>query len=299
MRPQNLPSLDFPVYAEEIIQSKHTCHRRRLRYEKLSVEARVQTFVPTLKSLLPLQKLKWKKLTSSAFKAGYDSPTKALGRLKDSILKDLQAQCSVNIERCPYCMIQPPSTWDHYFPQAHYPEFSFYHGNLVYVCSDCNRQKRDHHSESQLEFLHPYFYGDPSSVILFCRALITNGKLGFRYYSASLDPKLVSIAAVGQRHLVNLKLETDFQIESASIVGDFIATVKEDFPLGISREGLGRLTKKNFEMVEISLGPNAWEARLWHALASLPDFHEYVNTQLPRLPSRHREGIDQPAPPPP
>jgi hypothetical protein len=299
VRPQILPALNYSQYSEEIINSKHTSQRRRLKAEKAVVDARVQTMVPALTNLQSIAKVGWRTMTSKALKGCYESSTKALGVLKDQILDDLERQGSVNIEKCPYCMLQSPSTWDHYFPQAHYPEFSIYHGNLVYVCSDCNHEKSDHYSEVQLEYLHPYFYGNVATVILFCKAHIRNGKLGFRFYSATADPAFAALAVIGQRHIVNLKLEIAFQSESSTVVSDFLSSIKEDFPQGISAEQLDRLVRKNYRMVESAYGPNAWEARLWHAIVSFAEFHDYVSVQLPLLPVRHRDGIDQIAPAPP
>jgi hypothetical protein len=272
VRPQILPALNYSQYSEEIINSKHTSQRRRLKAEKAVVDARVQTMVPALTNLQSIAKVGWRTMTSKALKGCYESSTKALGVLKDQILDDLQ---------------------------AHYPEFSIYHGNLVYVCSDCNHEKSDHYSEVQLEYLHPYFYGNVATVILFCKAHIRNGKLGFRFYSATADPAFAALAVIGQRHIVNLKLEIAFQSESSTVVSDFLSSIKEDFPQGISAEQLDRLVRKNYRMVESAYGPNAWEARLWHAIVSFAEFHDYVSVQLPLLPVRHRDGIDQIAPAPP
>lgn len=297
MRPQTLPPLDYAVYSDDVINAKHTSRRRRLKAEKNAVNLRVDLFLIELSDLKSLPVVIWKKLTTTALQSCYDSATIALTQLKDDIIDDLKRQGSINLEKCPYCMLQPPSTWDHYLPQVHYPEFSIYHGNLVYVCSDCNRQKLAKHNPNQLEFLHPYFYGDATKTILFCKAIVQNNKLGFQYYSASLDPALAELAAIGQRHIANLKLETDFQLESATVVSDFPSGLKRDFPGGIGAIALTRLLRKNYKLVAESLGANAWEARLWHALAACPNFHTYVSVQLPLLAARRREGIDEVAPP--
>jgi 5-methylcytosine-specific restriction endonuclease McrA len=299
MRPQKTPSLNCANYLSDIIVSKQTSRRRRLKHERNNIDVRIAEFSPKLEKLLSISKKKWSHLTSNALISCYGSSTIPLVSLKDSMLSDLRLQGDVNIEKCPYCMLKPPSTWDHYFPQVHYPEFSVFHGNLIYICSDCNRRKGAHHSEKQLEFLHPYFYGAAHEIILFCSASLIRGRLSLQYYSAPSRPELASLAAIGQRHITNLKLLPDFQIESATVINNFLAAIKEEFPSGISEKSLNRLIRKNYSLVENVYGPNAWEARLWHAILNFADFITYANAQLIRLPGRFREGIDQPPPPPP
>lgn len=44
-------------------------------------------------------------------------------------------------EKCPYCMLSEPGTFDHYLGKGQFPEYSVLSKNLVPCCSKCNSKK--------------------------------------------------------------------------------------------------------------------------------------------------------------
>ncbi|RPA62050.1 HNH endonuclease [Shewanella frigidimarina] len=63
------------------------------------------------------------------------------------------------LKRCPYCGVTLPKTYDHYLPEAHFPELSVHALNLVPCCGSCNSTKNNFwKNNTHRTFL--YFYKD-------------------------------------------------------------------------------------------------------------------------------------------
>lgn len=63
------------------------------------------------------------------------------------------------LKRCPYCGVTLPKTYDHYLPEAHFPELSVHALNLIPCCGSCNSTKNNFwKNNTHRTFL--YFYKD-------------------------------------------------------------------------------------------------------------------------------------------
>lgn len=140
MRYQLPATLDVTVYLGDIFGSKHLATRALLQAARPAVIARCGTYDTALPRLQTPPILVWHPDTEAALQSCYTGGTKALSALKDDILTTLNIQSPVNLQRCPYCLLNDPRTWDHYLPKESYPEYSVYHANLLYVCFGCNHR---------------------------------------------------------------------------------------------------------------------------------------------------------------
>jgi len=68
----------------------------------------------------------------------YNGKTQPLDRLLASITK---AQPTEIRNKCQYCGIDSPNTFDHYLPISLFPEFAVYSLNLLPCCATCNGKK--------------------------------------------------------------------------------------------------------------------------------------------------------------
>jgi hypothetical protein len=299
MRYQLPATLDVTVYLGDIFGSKHLATRALLQAARPAVIARCGTYDTALPRLQTPPILVWHPDTEAALQSCYTGGTKALSALKDDILTTLNIQSPVNLQRCPYCLLNDPRTWDHYLPKESYPEYSVYHANLLYVCFGCNHRKGRHYDERELPYCHPYFTVPEGDALLHCNVRVANGVLTIQYYGAGAGA-LVDKGSIVHRHIVGrLDLAKRFQAEAASLVSNLIGELRHHFPQGINSDPLRSILERRYADAQNQLGCNAWDARLWHGLAACADFLPYANTQITAGGVPSSLGFDVPAPPVP
>lgn len=297
MRHQEPAELDVSVYFPAIAGAKHLATRALLVAAQPQVLVRCQEYDLAFPQLQTPPLLAWPNATKAALLSCYNISTMPLSAMKDAILQALCQQAQVHLERCPYCMLNDPRTWDHYLPKDDYPEYSVYHRNLLYVCFGCNQRKWDHHDANALLYCHPYFSVPEAASILHCAVDINNGSLTVHYYGAG--PEGFEVAGeVAQRHLERLCLDARFQAEAASLVSNLIGELRHHFPEGVQLDALRAVLRRRYAEAQARLGRNAWDARLWHALAASGEFAQYANAQIAAANVPSEEGFATPAPPP-
>lgn len=75
------------------------------------------------------------KILNDAYKSG-----KVIDSVKAKITEIMPSAIK---EKCPYCMLSEPGTFDHYVGKGNFPEYSILSKNLVPCCSKCNSKKGD------------------------------------------------------------------------------------------------------------------------------------------------------------
>lgn len=88
---------------------------------------------------------------------------------RDQILTAIEAAQPAHLQRfCFFCGINNTGIWDHYLPQAHYPEYAIHAYNLMHSCDDCNKRKSDSikNEENIRLFVNFYFDTLPAVPIL-------------------------------------------------------------------------------------------------------------------------------------
>lgn len=86
------------------------------------------------------------------------------------------------LKRCPYCGVTLPKTYDHYLPEAHFPELSVHALNLIPCCGSCNSTKNNFwKNNTHRTFL--YFYKDiiPNVKYINVNILTGAGSIGAQF----------------------------------------------------------------------------------------------------------------------
>lgn len=296
MRFQPLPDLDQETYLPSIFRSKHRPNRQLLLNAKENVFARCRSYSEKLALMQAPLKQDWQPDTKAALQSCYEVVTAPLNKLKDDILEALKAHSEVNLQRCAYCMLSEPKTWDHYLPKSFYPEYAAYHANLVYVCFGCNHRKHDDYHDADLVYCHPYYTVVDRVPILHCVVSVVEDRLTIDYYCAG-EGGHEAAGHIAQEHLARLGLNTRFKSEASSLVSGFIGELRVSFPRGVSAESLMNLLRAKYGEAQLHLGVNAWDARLWHGLNQCRDFLGYVNRRIVTDAAPSADGFDVPAPP--
>ncbi|WP_406234143.1 hypothetical protein ACI703_01185 [Isoptericola jiangsuensis] len=285
----------FPDYFSAIMSVKRSGTQDELKAVKKDVTALCADYVQALKFLKPPPRKQWAKGASDALISCYSVNTKALSSHKDSILKSLISQAEINVQRCPYCMLNDPKTWDHYMPKDDFPEYSVFHANLLYVCYGCNQRKSNYFSPTELVYCHPYFSVDINSAILHCEVKVDKGKLSIDYYGAGYDG-YTEQGNIAQRHLERLGLVDRFKIEASSTVADLISELHQNFPNGVTQSILDGVLQRRYSDSMKKLGCNAWDSRLWHGIAACGEFISYANDEMSKLGTLNLKGFREASP---
>jgi hypothetical protein len=293
MRAQICPVLDANDYLDRIFESKHLATRAVLKASKARVTNRYSDFLDATSKKTSIRKEAWTTIEKNALCGCYDGTTIPLNELKNSILKALQSQAEINLERCPYCMANAPDSWDHFLPKSCFPEYSVHHSNLVYVCYRCNFRKSDIHDDNHLLFCHPYYAVSNEVPVLQCQARIVASKLKLTF-SCSAPAGNEALVKIANEHITRLGLVKNFQIDSAGIISSFIAELRQRCPTGLKEDQLRHIMQSKFESIDNALGPNAWEARLWHGLNKCAGLIDYFNEKIINQSITIRQGFDAP-----
>lgn len=298
MRHQPLHDLDFLDLLSWILIRKAEPAKSHVEANLKEVIDRANEAREAFTELKSIPPLNWPAAIGAALGSCYDLRTEALSLLKDELIERLRLHSESNLQRCPYCMLNEPNTWDHYLPKSDYPELAVYFGNLIFVCWGCNHRKGDHYRPDRLEYCHPSFTVDPSDPILHCQVRITDGVIEIGFYCGSTYDK-DERPRIAERHVENLDLYRRYKLECASVFSAFIGALARDCPIGVTEEEFRVAVQRRFEDVEVGLGPNAWEARFWHGLLRCEGIVPYVNELVTLHSPRVRQGLFEAAPTPP
>ncbi|WP_122467033.1 HNH endonuclease [Pseudomonas viridiflava] len=290
--------LDVDNYFPTIIANKHLKTRAELKAVQVDVLALCKNYSTTLKTFKTPTEQVWTIEAKEALKSCYSVGTTALSDHKDRILKSLILQSEINVQRCAYCMLNDPKTWDHYMPKDYFPEYSIYHENLIYICYGCNQRKSNHFDKNKLIYCHPYFTVDNEDALLHCKVTVIKGKLSIQYYGGG-EGKLSLAGAIAHQHLERLGLIDRFKGEASGTVSGLIGELRQYYPRGVSQQALDIVLKRRYADAREKLGCNAWDSRLWHGLASCPDFVVYANNKIKQAGGPSIHGFRQSSPPPP
>ncbi|CAN7586465.1 hypothetical protein [Variovorax paradoxus] len=296
MRNQKAAELDVREYLPTIIKSKHKATKATLTDLQDQVFELCDGYDDAIDAMVPPAKQIWKDEESAALESCYSVGTIPLSKHKDNILSALKAQSEVNLQRCAYCMLSDPRTWDHYLPKESFPEYAVYHSNLLYICFGCNHRKSKHFHEARLLYCHPYFSVDADTALLHCQVTVAGGVLAIKYYCAATGA-LHAAGEVAQRHLEGLGLIDRFAAEASSMVSGLIGELRQYFPQGVPGASLNRVLQRRYVEAQQRLGINAWDSRLWHGLAHCADFWGYANEKIQSEGAPNANGFAVPPPP--
>ena len=289
-------SLAVNSYFPKIVAKKHLKARALLTTAQANVLSLCNAYPSTLRNLTTPKQQAWSDETNEALKSCYAVSTKALSEHKDAILKSLQTESPVNVQRCAYCMLNDPQTWDHYLPKEGFPEYSVYHENLVYVCYGCNQRKSCYFDANGLIYCHPYFTVDAEEALLHCKVTVVSSKLSIQYYGAG-SGAFEDMGLIAHQHLKRLHLIDRFKSEASSTVAGLIGELRQHYPRGIKALSLERVLERRYIEARSKLGCNAWDSRLWHGLAHCQNFLSYVNGKIAQPSAPSIRGFRQLSPP--
>ncbi len=210
----------------------------------------------------------------------YKNKTKKTLAIFDEIKS---SQNDGSLSKCPYCGITRAGTYDHYLPEANYPEFSVHAINLIPCCAECNSTKGNRLvSGGVRQFLH--FYSDPIPNQQFLHVEITTRPnslaYGVRFFLQKPQGYSNTDWQLIENHFKRLKLLNRYKEESNDeVITCFSASKSFIKNGGVDVAGfIGDICDDE----ELKLGGSHWRVVLKRQLALMPDFVAHVISEANR-----------------
>lgn len=275
--------------AFDIFNSKNLAVRRVLTSKAEHLRYRMMQYVIYRKKLHLLEKCVYSSQESNALELCYDSDTIALSSLKKSILNNINEQNDYLLQKCPYCLVRYPDTWDHYMPKSKYPEFSVFSANLLRVCDTCNRKKSNGLVEIKKETIHTYFDILPEKDLLKCEIkVLSNNTPVSNFYIP--NPNNLDIVRSLINHFNAFELNDLYKSESSSYISVLLQEIASNYIDGISKDIFIEEIRKKYNSLPLSRGHNNWEAAVLKGMCECAELVDVING-LPKNTSNNWERI--------
>lgn len=198
----------------------------------------------------------------------YSSPTSTfdivIGKIYNSQPDQLKAFC-------PYCLLDKPSTLDHYIGQTEFPEYSILLKNLVPCCYDCNQKKGQKWRLNNLRrFIH--FYNDTfiSNRFLYAVFIFSPGVSTpkIHYYLRKHPNISYSEYRIIKSHFKDLGLLNEYNTRANSLVSSEIEVLLHAIIGGQTRGQLISNLRRRFTSLSSRFGSNYWNAVMYETIAN-------------------------------
>lgn len=218
------------------------------------------------------------KIKDSAFTSGdkeliscYLSGGVKIAAIKQSI-KDLQDK--FGNEKCMYCQIKDPDSFDHFLPKDDYPEFCVLALNLIPCCTTCNKKKDRYWKEAgSTGIINFYLDSIPTQQILYVSITFKSKDFSTPIINFKLNNK-IGIAAstfkLFEKHYSRLDLISRYNEKSDSEISEFKRTLSS---FGSSNQIKNMQSTLDYSMqLKADYGNNYWKAVLFEELSKQTNF---------------------------
>lgn len=222
-------------------------------------------------------------ITDSPFDPGdeellscYLSGGKKIAAIKKQI-KDLQD--IFGNEKCMYCQISRPNSFDHYLPKDTYPEFCAFALNLIPCCTICNQKKDVYWKElGEIGIINFYLNNIPKKQILFAGISFSQNNYATPIISFELrNINKISSKNFGifKRHFTRLGLIDLYNESSGSAISELKRTLNS-FGGAHSVAKNMKNTLDYANQLKKDYGNNYWKAVLFDRLSNEKRFFKEV-----------------------
>jgi len=141
MRNLTPSSLEPFAILREVVKAKRSARRERLKKRLGILRQYYKEYDESTRQLEIVKTRKHKDGQSQDLRHCYTVRTPPLNNLLANIRSRIPAILS---DKCQYCNIDSPRTFDHYLSMGHFPEYSVHALNLLPCCNACNQLKGEH-----------------------------------------------------------------------------------------------------------------------------------------------------------
>lgn len=266
MKNINPPTIDAKKAFQSIIEYKH--NKSIFTDREVSIFWAYNLYAQNTLNMEAITSLPLEDNIKTEFIKLYDNPTAWLKKIKENITLSLQWS-----NRCPYCNLEIPHSFDHFLPKKTFPEFSVLPINLIPCCDHCNRKKWSQDPISW--FINVYF--DELPQYQFIKAEISiNGNIivNFKINQSAISEISHSLKEKMINHFTNLDLNTRYKKEIENTISEIVYACRSEKTC-VSKELLIKEAKRYS-----SHWINNWKYVLLIGLSDSLKAQEYLNQQL-------------------
>ncbi len=169
---------------------------------------------------------------------------------------------------CPYCLLNKPTTLDHYIGKTEYPEYSILLKNLIPCCYHCNQKKRENwRRNSRRRYIH--FYNDTflNNRFLFANLIFHGNDVPDISYEL-IKPNNITQEQfeIVTFHFEDLRLIEEYIERSNAILSTEISIIHNSNQRGDTIESIRQTFIDKHENI-IGFGINYWQKCMYEAIA--------------------------------
>ncbi len=197
----------------------------------------------------------------------YTSPTITFRYIKGKIF-EIQPDPLKTL--CPYCLLDRPSTLDHYISQTEFPEYSILQKNLIPCCYHCNNRKGERWRKSRIRrYIH--FYNDTflANRFLFGNLIYPRGSVTPRISLYIRKPIALSVSEyrVVKFHFKDLDLIDQYQARANTMISSEIDIMLKSINNGVQKAVIIKNLADRADTLAVDYGVNYWKVSLYEAIS--------------------------------
>jgi 5-methylcytosine-specific restriction endonuclease McrA len=177
-------------------------------------------------------------------------------------------------EKCPYCMLSEPGTFDHYVGKERFPEYSVLSKNLVPCCSKCNSKKgKKFLAENGKSIFISFYFDDLPQNSFLMVELDIDGDIPYikNMYTNSNSGK--DIDEIIKTHFDELGLFERYMNPMSNKLSLLIAKIEGSKQV---RDEISEIIENEITALEKIYGASYWECSLYRAVICNEDIMDYL-----------------------
>lgn len=271
---------------DDIAESKQEPRKTRLKNLKVTIENCYTSYINNFNTILLYNSPLLSDEEKGDLKHCYNNKTIRLNTLKTDIKN--QTIKIFKEKLCPYCLVNTPTTYDHYLPKEEYPEFSILPNNLIMACTECNQKKNDYwkyNNNQSRAILHFYHDIIPDTQFLFANLTYIKGNVPIIKYSTNYNLLPTYIRPIIEGHFNRLDLLAKYSDHLDHVLTELMdRRAEEGYFRSLTTPQIISLLQNISIQLKNRLGNNYWKAIAYDAIIRnqqfLDDFISGVEFRL-------------------
>lgn len=196
---------------------------------------------------------------------------------RDNLLRRIISSQTTHFKHvCPYCLLLPRTTYDHYIPEGSYPEYSVLSKNLIPCCTTCNGKKLTYwRANGNRTIIHYYNDLIPNIQFLFGTLEFDNNVPSISFNinkTEGIDDNLFNII---KTHFIRLDLTNRYSESIDLVISDLkddVESNRAEFGNSLTTNSISNIIINKSARNKVNYGNNYWKSIAMDLLANSETF---------------------------